>query len=358
MNWPFIPGQFYSSGDEVVLYNNWGNITINSLTPKCLNYIIKGVTSMVSFSVNEIEDYTKKISNLKEEKNAVILAHNYQRPEIQNIADLVGDSLGLSAEASKIEKDVIVFCGVKFMAESAKILSPDKTVLHPVEDSLCPMANMIDAETVREMRKEYPDGAVVAYVNTTAEVKAEVDVCCTSANAVKTVKALQEKDIIFIPDINLGMYVKRFVQDKNIILYPGYCPTHDQIQVTSVKEIKRYHPEAEILVHPESTPDVIDLADGVFSTEGMARYALASDTKEFIIITEKEMVYRLETLSARKGLNKKFYSIDTAICPNMKKITIDTVAECLNSLEPRIELAEDLIRKARIPLDRMISIGR
>lgn len=313
---------------------------------------------MVSFSVNEIEDYKKKIIDLKEEKNAVILAHNYQLPEIQDIADLVGDSLGLSAEASKIQKDVIVFCGVKFMAESAKILSPGKTVLHPVEDSVCPMAHMIDAETVREMRKENPDAAVVAYVNTTAEVKAEVDVCCTSANAIKTVKALQEKDIIFIPDVNLGMYVKRFVTDKNIILYPGYCPTHNQIQVSEVQDLKQLHPGAEILVHPESTPDVIDLADGVFSTEGMARHALSSDTNEFIIITEKEMVYRLEGLSARQGLNKSFYPIDTAICPNMKKITIDTVAGCLETFKPRIELSDELIQKARKPLDRMISIGR
>jgi len=313
---------------------------------------------MQSFSPAEIKDYQKRIAELKKEKNAFILAHNYQVPEIQDIADRVGDSLGLSREASQLDSDIIVFCGVKFMAESAKILSPDKTVIHPDEDSLCPMAAMIDTETLRLMKKEHPDAAVVAYVNTTAEIKAEVDVCCTSANAVKTIEALEEKDIIFIPDVNLGMYVQRFAKDKNIILFPGYCPTHNNITVDQITSLMSEHPDAEVLVHPESIPDVIDMADGVFSTEGMVTHSLRSEANEFIIVTEREMVYRLSREAEQRGVRKSFYPIPTAICPNMKKITIEKLARSLETESPTIELPGDIIRDARKPLDRMLEIGR
>lgn len=313
---------------------------------------------MHSFSPAGTKDYQKRIRELKDEKNAVILAHNYQVPEIQDVADLVGDSLGLSREAAEIEADVIVFCGVRFMAESAKILSPHKTVLHPDEDSLCPMAAMIDVETLRHMRKEYPDAAVVAYVNTTAEVKAEVDICCTSANAVKTIQNLPNEDIIFIPDVNLGMYIQRFVTDKNIILHPGYCPTHNNISVEQINAMKSTHPEARIIVHPESIPDVIDLADGVFSTEGMIRYSLESEAREFIVVTEREMTYRLATEARKAGLDKVYHPIPTAICPNMKKITMDKLLRCLETSSPTIDLPKEIIKRARKPLDRMLEIGR
>jgi len=313
---------------------------------------------MQSFSPSEIRYYQQKIRELRKEKNAVILAHNYQVPEIQDIADLVGDSLGLSREASKIDADVIVFCGVQFMAESAKILNPGKIVVHPESESMCPMAAMIDAETVRQLKEENPGAAVVAYVNTTAEVKTEVDVCCTSANAVKTIQDLEEKNIIFIPDVNLAMYAQRFTKDKNIILFPGYCPTHDHITVEDIDALKGVHPEAEILVHPESRPAVIDIADGVFSTEGMVIHSLSSPKQEFIVVTEKEMVYRLGKESVGRGLNKRFYAVETAICPNMKKITIEKVCRSLQTLSPTIELPEEIIRRARKPLDRMLEIGR
>lgn len=313
---------------------------------------------MQSFSPIEIRDYQQRIQELKREQNAVILAHNYQLPEIQDIADLIGDSLGLSREAAEIDTDVIVFCGVRFMAESAKILSPGKTVIHPDIESTCPMAAMIDAETVRIMKQEHPAAMVVAYVNTTADVKAEVDVCCTSANAVKTIKALDAHDIIFIPDVNLGMYVQRFVPHKNIILHPGYCPTHNNITVEQINTVIKLHPEAEVLVHPESIPDVIDLADGVFSTEGMVRHSLSSPSNEFIIVTEREMVYRLEQEARKKGVEKSFYAIPSAICPNMKKITIEKVARSLENGTPTIDLPDTLIERARLPLDRMLDIGR
>ena len=309
-------------------------------------------------SQQEIREYQKKIEKLKEEKNAVILAHNYQRPEIQDVADIIGDSLGLSIEAAKSDAEVIVFCGVRFMAESAKILSPNKIVVHPVEDSFCPMAAMIDAYSVRQLKKENPEAAVVAYVNTTAEVKAEVDICCTSANAVKTVQNLPEKDIIFIPDINLGMYVKRFVKNKNLILYPGYCPTHNNITAKQVLKVKNEHPDAEILAHPECTPEVIDIADGAYSTEGMLKRVLSSNHKEFIIVTEKEMVYRLQKEAKSVGKDIVFHPVESAVCPNMKKITIDKVAESLERLSPVIELPEEIIKRARKPLDRMLKMGR
>ena len=331
---------------------------INNEKTKIFNNSLQSVTIMQSFSPSEIEDYQRKIRELKEEKNAVILAHNYQVPEIQDVADLVGDSLGLSKEAAAIDAEVIVFCGVRFMAESAKILSPGKTVVHPDEQSLCPMAAMIDVETIKLMREEHPDAAVVAYVNTTAEVKAEVDICCTSANAVKTIKALPQKDIIFIPDVNLGMYAKRFVPEKNFILHPGYCPTHDNITPESINTLKSEHPLAQVYAHPEARPEVIDLADGVFSSEGILTNSLSSDHDEFIIVTEREMVYRLESEARKRGVEKRYYPIPTAICPNMKKITIEKLARSLETLSPTIELSESIIQRARKPLDRMLEIGR
>jgi len=300
-----------------------------------------------------MNDYIKKIKELKEEKNAIILAHNYQLPEIQDIADFVGDSLGLAQKASETEAEIIVFCGVDFMAETAKILSPDKIVIHPDTNAKCPMAAMVDVESLGWIKDDNPQAPVVAYVNTTADVKAETDVCCTSSNAVKVIKSLKEKNIIFIPDKNLGLYVKRFISDKNIILWPGFCPTHHKINKEDIMTIKKEHPDAEILVHPECKPNVIDIADHVFSTQGMVDHASKSDSKEFVIGTERELCYRLK----KENPTKEFYPTE-AICPNMKKITIDKVLKSLENLDPEVTLPEDIMERAKLPLERMISIGR
>lgn len=301
-----------------------------------------------------MNDFYNEVIKLKKEQNAVLLVHNYQRPEIQDVADFLGDSLGLSVQASKTTADVIVFCGVDFMAESAKILNPDKIVIHPEPAAKCPMAAMIDADGLRMLKKEHPEAVTVGYVNTTAEVKTELDYCCTSANAVKVVQSLKEKKVIFVPDTNLGLYVKRFVLDKEIIFWPGFCPTHQNITKDDLNALKRQHIEAEIIVHPECTPDVIDIADMVASTEGMISYVKKSPKNEFIMGTEKEICYRLK----KENPSKEFYSTGKSICPNMKKITIEKVVISLKDLKPRVELSKEIINKAKIPLMKMMEIGR
>jgi quinolinate synthase len=294
------------------------------------------------------------IQQLKKERNAVILAHNYQPPEIQELADFVGDSLGLSVQASRTDAEVIIFCGVDFMAESAKVLNPGKTVILPEPQAMCPMAAMCDAETLRDVKALYPGVAVVAYVNTSAAVKAETDICCTSSNAVKVVGSLEANRILFVPDGNLGRYVQRFFPDKELIVWPGYCPTHEGISPEDVRMLKGEHPKALVLVHPECRPEVIDMGDKVASTEGMIKFAQMSEAKEFIIATEGELTYRL----GKEVPGKSFYSIPCAVCPTMKMITLQKVHDSLVSLEPRIELPDEIIEKARIPLERMMSIGR
>jgi quinolinate synthase len=299
-------------------------------------------------------DFKEEINRLKKEQNAVLLVHNYQRPEIQDVADFLGDSLGLSLQASKTTASVIVFCGVDFMAESAKILNPEKTVIHPEPAARCPMAAMVDAEGLRAMKKEYPEAVVVGYVNTTAEVKIELDYCCTSANAIKVVQSIKEKKIIFVPDTNLGLYIRKSVPDKDIVLWPGYCPTHQDITRDDLLALKDVHPDSEIIVHPECTPDVIKIANHVASTEGMVKRVGESAKRDFIIGTEKEMCYRLK----KQFPDKNFYATGKSLCPNMKKITIEKVAESLKTLKPRIELTKETIEKAYIPLKRMMDIGR
>ena len=295
------------------------------------------------------------IQELKEKHNAVIVAHNYQHPNIQDIADLMGDSLALATEAMKFDADVIIFCGVNFMAETAKILSPDKKVIHPEPNSRCPMAAMITPEALRQMKAKHPDAIVVSYVNTTADVKAETDICCTSGNAVKVIQSVPEKKIIFTPDKNLGMYIQRFVPDKEIICWEGYCTTHqNSVTLESLKALKEQHPDAEVIVHPECTPEVIDFADYVFSTHGMLEHAKSSKTIKFIMGTEKEMCYRL----SQDVPEKTFIPVPEAICPNMKKITMDKVIASLETLTPELILADDIMQKAKIPLERMVNIGR
>jgi len=293
------------------------------------------------------------IMDLKKKRHAIILAHNYQNPEIQDIADYIGDSLDLSLKATTTDAAVIVFCGVDFMAESAKILNPEKTVLLPDKTANCPMAEMVDAESLGWLIKEHPDADVVAYINTTAEVKALADICCTSANGVKIVKSRAAKKIIFVPDRNLGLFIQKQVPEKEMILWPGVCRTHHDIKKEDVLALKQQHPSAELLVHPECQPDVIALADFAFSTNGMVNHVKTSPKKEFIIGTEKGICYRLE----KENPGKKFYPIPSAVCPNMKKTTIEKVLKSLETLEPKIHLSEEIMRKARVPLQRMIDFA-
>jgi quinolinate synthase len=294
----------------------------------------------------------EEISRLKREKNAVILAHNYQPGEIQEIADLVGDSLELSRAAAKLEAKIIVFCGVDFMAETAAILSPEKTVLQPARGASCPMAHMITPDQLRELKAIYPDAAVVCYVNSTAGVKAESDICCTSANGVQVVNSLDQKQVIFVPDKNLASYVSRFT-DKEIIPWNGYCYVHDHFTREDVLAAKRLHPRAEILVHPECRPEVVDLADRVFSTAGMSKYAKSSQVEEFIIGTEVGMLYRLQ----KENSGKKFYPLsESAVCKDMKKTDLGQVEKSLETLEPKVTVPKDIAQRARKAIERMLSI--
>ncbi len=297
-------------------------------------------------------DIHQKIQELKKQRNAVILAHNYQLPEVQDIADYRGDSLGLSIEASKTKADVIVFCGVYFMAETAKIISPEKTVLIPDRNAGCPMANMITAEQLIKVKQKYPTMKTLCYVNSSAEVKAESDICCTSANAVLIAeKAFDKTDkIMFIPDRHLGRYASTKV-DRQFSFWPGYCPTHARILPEYIKKKKAEHPDALVLVHPECSQGVIDIADEALSTGGMSRFVRESVHKEFIIGTETGMIYRL----AQDNPNKKFYAAaDIAVCPNMKKTTLDKVLKSLELMREEITLPEKTLRRAQKSIQRMI----
>lgn len=296
----------------------------------------------------------EKIDKLRKKHNAIILAHNYQRPEIQDIADFLGDSLDLAIKATKTDAENIIFCGVDFMAQSAKILNPDKTVIQPDIDAECPMANMVNQNDLLKLKNKNPDAEVVSYINTTAETKAISDICCTSANGKKVVESLSSKKIIFVPDKNLGAYIQRFLKDKELIIWPGMCPIHHNIRKEEILKIKKMHPNSQILVHPECRPEIIDISDYVLSTNGMVNHVKNTDIKEFIIGTEKELCYRLKN----ENPDKIFFPLKSAICPNMKKITFEKVLNSLDNLEPKIELPEELMKKAKKPLQRMMDIGR
>ena len=298
-------------------------------------------------------ELTERISKLKAERGAVILAHNYQQPEVQDIADFTGDSLELSRKAAATDANVIVFCGVHFMAETAKILSPEKTVLIPDPKAGCPMADMINAEDLREFKALHPSVPVVAYVNTTAEVKAESTICCTSANAVRVVESIDSDTVLFVPDKSLAAYVASKVPDKKVIPYCGYCPTHHRILAQDVINTKRDHPEAMVVAHPECTPDVLALADGIESTSGMLRWVSASNAKEFIMCTERGLLHRLRL----DNPDKVFYNPSPLnICPNMKKITLEKVLWSLEDMKFKIELDAEIIAKARSSIEGMIAI--
>ncbi|KUG20413.1 quinolinate synthetase [hydrocarbon metagenome] len=300
----------------------------------------------------ENDRIVQDILRLKEERGATILAHNYQLPEVQDIADLLGDSLELARAAASLDSRVIVFCGVNFMAETAAILSPDKTVLLPAGDACCPMAEMITAEEVRSLRERFPDAAVVCYVNTTAGVKAESDICCTSANAVEVVRSLDEEQVIFVPDRNLARYVARFT-DKEILPWEGYCYVHDQYTPEDVRRAKALHPDAEVLVHPECRPEVIDLADYVYSTSGMTRHACSNPGKEYIIGTEVGMLHRLYRecpAAACHPLSER------AVCYNMKKTDLAMVHAALATLKPGVVVPEEVAVRARAAIERMLAL--
>ena len=298
---------------------------------------------------------TEEIQSLKKEKNAVILAHYYVAPEVQEIADYVGDSYYLSKAAAETGAQVIVFCGVSFMGESAKALNPEKTVLMPDGKADCPMAPMADEETIRRMRERYEDLAVVCYINSTAELKRLSDVCVTSANAVKIVKALPNRNIFFIPDRNLAHFIAEQAPEKNFIYNEGYCPTHERMQTEEIKKAKKEHPDALVLSHPECARAVLELSDYVGSTSGIIKFATKSSGKEFIICTEEGVAHELK----QKNPEKKFYFTDTLpVCPDMKLVTLEKVLHVLKTGENEVHMETELGEETRRPLERMLELAR
>ena len=297
----------------------------------------------------------EKVLRLKKERNAYIVAHNYQNFEVQEVADILGDSLALSKATVGTGYDLIVFCGVDFMAESAKILNPEKTVLLPVREADCPMALMVTAERLREKKKEFPGAAVVCYVNSSAEVKAESDIACTSSNAVQIVKSLPHKKILFVPDKNLGHYVQRFCPEKEIILWQGFCTTHIRITAEDVLKTKEKYPNAPFIVHPECPPDVIDLADHVCSTSGFSPYVAKSEADTFIIGTEVGMIFKL-----KKDHPAKRFIMPTEqfVCQTMKMTTLGWVAHALEAMEHKIEIPEPIRQRAEVTLRRMMDVSK
>jgi len=299
---------------------------------------------------NSDDKARERIMRLKEERNAVILAHNYQRGEVQDIADFVGDSLELSQNAAKTDAEVIVFCGVHFMAETASILCPERIVLLPDKNAGCRMANMITAEELIRRKKHLPGAAVVCYVNSTAAVKAESDICCTSANAVKVIQRLDVQEILFVPDQYLGQYVSAQT-DKKIHFWPGYCPTHMKILPKHIIGLRQKHPQARVVVHPECRPDVIGLADEVLSTGGMCRYAGRKDVSQMIVGTETGIIHRLK----KENPGKEFIpASEKAVCPNMKLITLHKVLRSLEEIKPEVRVSEEIQLRAKTAVDRML----
>ncbi len=295
----------------------------------------------------------EKIKRLKEQRNAVILAHNYQPGDVQDLADFTGDSLDLSRKAAATQAAVIVFCGVHFMAETAAILSPGKVVLLPEKTAGCPMADMITAEQLRQLKREHPSAAVVCYVNSSAEVKAESDYCCTSANAVEVVNSIpQGTSVIFVPDRHLGAFVKERT-GRDLILWPGYCPTHVVITVEDIQALRSKYPDAIVMAHPECTEPVKAIADELLSTGQMLKFVAKSTAKRFIVATEKGIIHALK----KQNPGAEYVpASNRAVCPNMKKITLDKVIASLEDMKYRITVAEDIRARAKQALDRMVAV--
>lgn len=299
-------------------------------------------------------DMKARILELKKEKNAVILAHYYVPDEVQELADYIGDSFYLSKIATEVEANIVVFCGVSFMGESAKILNPNKIVIMPDETADCPMAHMAEVEKIKKIREQYEDVAVVCYINSVADLKVHSDVCVTSANAVKIVEALPNKNIYFIPDVNLARYVASKVKDKHFIFNEGFCPIHHTLKKEEVLKVKAQYPNAEFLVHPECQSDVLELADYIGSTSGIIEYASASASKEFIIGTEKGVLYELQT----KNPDKVFHmASEKMICKDMKKVTLEKVLSCLEGMKNQVEVSDNLRNGANHSLNRMLELG-
>jgi quinolinate synthase len=300
-------------------------------------------------------DIREEIRHLLSERNAVLLAHNYMRDEVQEIADITGDSLQLSIEAAKTDADVIVFCGVHFMAESAAILSPRKTVLLPRADAGCPMADMVDVSGLQALKAQHPGVPVVTYVNSTAAVKAESDICCTSANAVSVVRSLAGQKLIFAPDRNLGRWVAKALPEKEFIFWDGYCPTHERLTAAKVLEMKEQHPDALFICHPECAPAVSALADHVCSTSGMSPYCSKSPALKFIVGTEAGILFKLR----EENPDKEFMLASPAlICPNMKLTSLEDLLICLKTMQPVVKVPEDVRMKAKAALDKMLAVPR
>jgi len=295
----------------------------------------------------------EKIARLKEELRAVIVAHNYQRPEVQDIADFVGDSLELSRQCTEVDAETIVFCGVRFMAETAAILNPDRTVLLSEGSAGCPLVDMINIDELRGWRQRYPGASVVCYINSSAEIKAESDVCCTSANSDKVVNSVTNDDIIFIPDQNLGVYIATKTK-KRLILYPGFCYVHHRLKPEQVKLAKQLHPEAQLLVHPECQPEVIALAEAALSTSQILRYVKASSHNSFIIGTEEGILHRLRL----ENPDKSFYLISNSqICTDMKKTTLETIVQTMELRQNIVTVPEEVRVKAKQAVDRMLAVS-
>jgi quinolinate synthase len=318
-----------------------------SVKKRLLNYLSKEIVMENKLIIEEIK-------KLKIERNAVILSHFYTRSEVQEVADFIGDSLSLCKAAVNSKADVIVFAGVHFMAESAAIISPQKTVLLPVPDAGCPMADMVTADSLRAAKEKHPEASVVCYVNSSAAVKAESDICCTSANAINVVNSIEDREIIFIPDKNLGTFVSLHT-DKKIHLWNGFCHVHENIRDENMQELKKLHPDAKFLAHPECRPEVLEFADRILSTSGIVKEVEGSGSTEFIIGTEREIVRILK----KKYPDKKFYpASEKAFCYNMKKITLEAILNSLQNMEYEIHVPDNIRVKARKALDRMLEISR
>lgn len=302
--------------------------------------------------MEKYNDIQKRILALKEEKSAFILAHYYVPLDVQDIADIVGDSFEMAKRAKEAKEKLIVVCGVRFMGESAKLLSPDKKVLIPVADAGCPMADMVTPEDIRRLKAKHPNAVVMCYVNTSAAVKAECDVCCTSSSALRIAGSLDAEEIIFVPDIHLAEYTASKLPEKKFIFHNGFCPTHHRVTEADVLAAKKAHPDAKVAVHPECRAEVIKLADFVGSTSEIIRFARETDAKEVLIGTEMEIVARLQ----RELPDKKFYSVTSAfVCPNMKKVTLQAVLNCLENEEYEINIEKDEADAARSSLDKMVA---
>ncbi|MDR2197997.1 MAG: quinolinate synthase NadA [Deltaproteobacteria bacterium] len=301
------------------------------------------------------EDLQKRIRKLAEERDALIISHYYCVPEVQDVADFVGDSLGLSQEAASSDKSVIVFCGVHFMAETASILCPEKTVLLADIDAGCPMADMITAAELKKKKEELPGVPVLTYVNSPADVKALSDICCTSANALKVMRSLNSPRVLMTPDRNLALYIQKFIPETEIILWPGFCPTHHRVNLKELKELKKEHPAALVAAHPECQPKILEEADFISSTSGIIKFCTESDRGEFIILTEEGVIHPMR----KKRPDKVYLTPQTPlVCPNMKKNSLEDVLKCLETLTPVIKVPEEIRVPALRAVERMMAVPR